>query len=358
MRIATGAIGASLSLHAALALMMALRHAPAPAALPNRTIEMTTYVVPPTHATTPPVRLATSQRTRHTKVAPSPSAAPETTRAPEPSPSGAPASPSPSPSIDLFAREALGRVVGPPPASPSAAAPSGDERETLAARTRSWLDEAAARERASSGRVAPKWRALERTLQQAFHPPLAVVKQESAGKALVHRILRSWLDGEPRTGTVARGVDASNEIMLGTPPGLNIRDTPAQQAAAVQSRWSAPATSLSVEVEVVLDAAGAIVAARVVRPSGRRAFNRTALAAVRDAIAAGGAPDEGCTVVTRWLVDAAVAVQPPTSIGFHFDETGHLNPGAHGWRRYVSPTLPFNQQVQSHVSLVAIEPRR
>jgi hypothetical protein len=76
---------------------------------------------------------------------------------------------------------------------------------------------------------------------------------------------------------------------------------------------------------------------------------------VEDAIRAGGAPEEHRTVVTRWLVEAALAVAPPTAVGFRFDETGHLNPGATGWRKYLGPTYPLQQTVQSHVSLIAIE---
>jgi TonB family protein len=108
---------------------------------------------------------------------------------------------------------------------------------------------------------------------------------------------------------------------------------------------------------VIIDEEGRIMSARVTQPSGRRLFDRTALAAVEDAIRAGGAPEERRTVATRWVVDAAVAVSPPTAIGFQFDETGHLNSGATGWRRYVAPTYPLQQSVRSHVALVAIEPR-
>ncbi|HEX8954600.1 MAG TPA: energy transducer TonB, partial [Polyangia bacterium] len=238
-----------------------------------------------------------------------------------------------------------------------APAPS-DERETVAGRVHGWIADAAARERAASGNLTPRWRDLERKLALEFHPPLAVVKVESAGKALVHQILRAWLDGPPRTGTVPRGVDASVETLPGTPPGLNLRSLPEEQALAVQARWGEPASWLRVEVEVTLDDEGNLRAARVTRPSGRRLFDRTALAAVEDAIRAGGAPDEHCTVVTRWVVEAAVAVAPPTSLGFGFDETGHLNPGASGLRKYLAPKYPLQQSVQSHVSLVAIEPQR
>lgn len=361
---------------------MTLRRAPPAAPIDRRSIEITTYQTParataPARVTPPalatPRALATFARTTRATptsrapAAPSPPA--ETSAPPSPTPPPPPASrPPSSTTVDLFSRDALGRAVAPStaPADPGGhlrragdpPPPADDERERLTARTREWLDDAAARERAGSGHIAPRWRALERKLAQELRLPVDVVKQESKGKALAHQILRAWLDGPPQGGGVPRAVDPSNEIMLGTPPGFNIRDPPAQQALAVQARWAAPATSLTVEVEVTVDEDGHIVAARVTKPSGRRRFDRTALAAVEDAVRRGGAPDEHCTVVTRWTVEAAVAVQPPTSIGFRFDETGHLDPHATGWRRFLSPTLPLDEQVQSHVSLVAIEERR
>jgi hypothetical protein len=48
-------------------------------------------------------------------------------------------------------------------------------------------------------------------------------------------------------------------------------------------------------------------------------------------------------------------VSPPTAVGFRFDETGHMNPGAKGWRKYLAPNYPMQQSVVSHVSLVAIK---
>ncbi len=365
-RIARASVGASLALHAALALLLVSARqrtrAPAPADR-DRTIEVTTYVAP---APAPVVAVATARGERRS---------PTSTRAPAPateasSPATTTTTPAttspPAAPIDLFARDALARAMTVAPADPGghlrrasdAPPPGDDERETVAARVREFVADAGARERAESGNVPPRWRGVERTLTQEFHPPLALVKQEGVVKAFAHQVLRSWLDGPPTTGPVPRGVDPSVDTPPGVPPGLGIRTTPTEQALAVQARWGAPATSLAVEVEVTLDADGKVVAARVTRPSGRRAFDRTALAAVVEAIGKGGAPDEKCTVVTRWRVDAAVAVAPPTAIGLRFDETGHLDPNATGWRRYAGGVYPMQQTVQSHVSLIAIEPRR
>ena len=271
----------------------------------------------------------------------------------------------PSSPVDLFDRNALSRAMAPLAVDPGghlrrAGDPATDapgERERVAARVHEMTADAVARERVSSGKVPPRWRDIERKLSQSFHPPLSVVKQENVVKALAHQILRSWLDGEPRVGPVPRGVDASVETLPGTPPGLNLRSLPSEQALAVQARWGAPASWLRVEVEVTIDEDGAILSTRVVHPSGRRSFDRTALAAVQEAVQAAGAPEERRVVVTRWLVEAAMAVAPPTAIGLRFDESGQLDPSAHGWRKYVAPTHPLQQTVQSHVSLIGIEPR-
>ncbi|HWE28169.1 MAG TPA: energy transducer TonB [Polyangia bacterium] len=266
--------------------------------------------------------------------------------------------------IDLFAADALRRAVTPAPPDfggrrrrPADPPPKAtDERNTVAARINEMVADGVARERASSGNLAPHWRDIERELVRQFHPPLAVVKQESIVKALAHQILRSWLDGEPRVGPVPRGVDASVETLPGSPPGLSLRSMPMEQALAVQGRWGDPATWLHVEVEITIDENGRVTSAHVTHPSGRRLFDRTALGAVQDTVRAAGPPEEHRTVVTRWVVEAAVAVAPPSTVGFRFDETGHLNPGATGWRKYVGATYPLQQSVQTHVSLVAIEP--
>jgi TonB family protein len=348
----------SLALHGAIALRIARRHAVASAPIEDHTIEMATFVAPPTgksEATLPQRRASIDRAPPRLTSTRSPEAV---SRPPTPEQASPPSHP-----IDLFADDALLRAVTPAPSDPGGhlrratdpAVPTVDERETVGARVHEMVADGVARERASSGNLAPRWREIERKLTQSFHPPLAVVKQENVVKAFAHQVLRSWLDGGPHVGTVSRGIDASVQTLPGTPEGLNVRSQPMEQALAVQARWGEAATWLRVEVEVTLDEDGRVTAARVTRPSGRRLFDRTALGAVEDAIRAGGAPEEHRTVVTRWLVEAAVAVAPPTAIGFRFDETGHLNPGATGWRKYLGPTYPLQQTVQSHVSLIAVE---
>ncbi|MCU1283263.1 MAG: TonB family protein [bacterium] len=371
-RVATASVGLSLVLHGAVALYIALGRARPPPQVDNHAIEVTTRVAPdsrgPSRGTSPPTHdaaplpAAPGRNPSPTAIVPDRRAV---RRASAPQRLDNAATPERARVIDLFATAAIARAVGALPIDPgghlrrptdsAAAAAESEARETVAARVRAMVSDGVARERAASGSLPPHWRDIERKLVQTFQPPLEVVKQESVVKTLAHQVLRAWTDGEPRVGTVGRGVDASVQTLPGTPEGLNIRSLPMEQALAIQARWGAPATSLSVEVEVTIDEEGRVTAARVTRPSGRRSFDRNALHAVEDAIRAGGAPDERRSVVTRWLVESSMAVAPPTSIGFRFDESGGLGPGATGWRKYIAPTYPTQQTVQSHVSLVAIE---
>lgn len=359
---ATVSVGLSLTLHGVVAWRMAAREA-ATTKVERPTIEVETFVTPtptPAAAEVAPARAnatrangtrANGARWRRAPAAPSPSE-PTSTGALTDTPTKEAPTETPTKQaakrVDLFAADALARAAG------ATSSPS-DDRETIAGRVHEMIGDGIARERAQSGNVAPHWRDIERKLVREFHPPIGVVKQENVVKALGHQILRAWLDGPPKTGTVPLGIDPSVETLPGTPPGLNLKSLPEAQALAVQARWGEPALWLRVEVEVTIDDEGNVTRARLTRPSGRRMFDRTALAAVEDAIRRGGAPDEHRTVVTRWLVEAAMAVSPPTSVGFRFDETGHLNPGAKSWRKYLAPTYPMQQSVVSHVSLVAIE---
>lgn len=380
-RVATVSVGVSLTLHGVVVWRIAMQPPAAPRPVERVAIDFETWVAPapaPAPRPPPPATRATfaaaTPAHRPARASPRASLQPSTRASPgasaEPQPQSQPApqaEPAPGAAgatgparhpapIDLFAPDVIARVVGPPRARSA-------EAEQVAGRVHAMVEESLARERAQSGNVAPYWRDIERRLVQEFHPSVGVVKQENRAFALAHQIVRAWLDGPPKTPSGPRAplvgaVDPSIDTLPGTPPGLNFKSLPEEQALAVQARWGAPATWLRVEVEVTIDEEGHIRATRVLKPSGRRLFDRTALGAVEDAIRAGGPPMEHRAVTTRWLVEAAVAVAPPTSIGFRFDETGQLRPGAEGVRKYLAPTYPMQQSVVSHVSLVAIEPER
>jgi hypothetical protein len=133
---------------------------------------------------------------------------------------------------------------------------------------------------------------------------------------------------------------------------------PQEQQQAMQAAMGRPASWLSTEVEAVIDGAGKIVSLRVVVPSGRRKYDRAVLEAVKQAIKDRGALDEPGPVVTRWAVDASVSVAPPTGVGFTFDESGRLQPGATGVRKYLRFNYPMQQTVKTRVKLLAAYHRR
>jgi TonB family protein len=375
-RVAAASLVLSLLVHGLIGLRLATQRVGILMVRPRRDVAIEVTRVPspgprptpapaPVLATLQPLRPARAQRPIRATPTPLPSPSPSSEATP-PQSSASP-SPAPAPSIDLFATDALKRAMAPTSLDPGghlrrATDPPRDEvteeRERVGARVREMVDDLVGRERAQSGNLSSHWRDIERDLVQHFRPPLAVVKQDNVVKTFGRQVMRSWLDGPPRQGPVPRGVDASVQTILGTPQGFNQRSMPGEQALAVQAAWGNPASWLRVEVEVTLDEDGRVTRARVIMPSGRRLFDRTALAAVEDAIRARGPPVERRPVVTRWLVEAAVAVTPPTSFGFRFDETGHLNPGATGWRKYISGVYPLEQRVQTHVSLTSIQIQR
>ena len=380
-RVTTASVGVSIALHGAFVLVLARRGLiwPRPRAAISIDLLTTHSATPPPAtsslpATAPPslatiVRRPPSRRgAQHPHPAPPRESAPQVAgeAGPERGGDGQGAPRALPGRADLFASEALAKAVTAP--TPQAVfgghlrratdpAPQDDERETVAERVHEMVSDLVARERVESGNLPPRWREVERRLAQSFHPPLATVKRENVARAFAHQVIRSWLDGPPRTGTVPRGVDSSVETLLGTPVGFNQRKLPEEQALATQARWGDPASWLRVVVEVTIDADGRILKSRIVVPSGRGAFDRVACREVEAAVRAGGPPDEHRTMTSRWSVEAAVAVAPPTAIGFRFDESGHLSPGATGIRKYLALTHPFQQSVRTHVSLLSIAPR-
>ncbi|HEY7956117.1 MAG TPA: TonB C-terminal domain-containing protein [Polyangia bacterium] len=314
-----------------------------------------------------PIERAVQERTTERRVNPSPTP-----------PKGASAtaigierSIAPPSRIDLFSPRALDGIVRPsastfggttrrlgdglpPPGTRDVAA----DREEAAARVDDLVGRLVGHERVESGAVRPRWRDAERRLTETFRPPLALVKQESVGKMFVHQLLRELREGPPPAGKVARAVDASRLNVLGVSDGTNLPSLPQEQQQAMQAAMGRPASWLSTEVEAVIDGAGKIVSLRVVVPSGRRKYDRAVLEAVKQAIKDRGALDEPGPVVTLWAVDASVSVAPPTGVGFTFDESGRLQPGATGVRKYLRFNYPMQQTVKTRVKLLAAYHRR
>jgi TonB family protein len=144
------------------------------------------------------------------------------------------------------------------------------------------------------------------------------------------------------------------EAPLGVPDGLNLRTMPFEQqqasiAASEQPCW------LEVDVELTLAANGTVVAATVVRPSGRRSFDRYALSEVRRVAALRPTPLPRAALVT-YRLRASYVAKIPRAFSFRFDETGTGNPRARGASRFVLVDNPV-EEIRSEVVLLAIVER-
>ena len=288
-------------------------------------------VQPPVRPTHPPVGPIAQPR----PIAPPPVAPPPVN----------PPSPQPVTRPDLFNRRAIEMAMGQNGAPPLGVRDPGGttrragdgklapgqrdgaaDKEEAAARLHDMLGEVADGERVASGRVSPRLREAERSLNTIFHPHAELVTDEGTGSSF----LKQWSASRPSGGTVARGEDDSRGGFLGGGTA-NATDTS-----------GLPRTRT--EVEVVIAADGSIVSAKVVARSGRRKFDAEALAAVKLALAKGSPVDEKTGVVTRWAVEAWVKVAPPTpSLGFSFDESSGK----------VGLNTPMKSSVQTHVALLS-----
>jgi TonB family protein len=146
----------------------------------------------------------------------------------------------------------------------------------------------------------------------------------------------------------SRSIDPSQQSFVGVPEGVNLRALPLEQQQAGGEAWDQPSAWLSVEIEVTTDESGEVHDARVVSPSGRRAFDRHALSAVREAVARGRVK----AALSRWLVEAAYRVSRPDKIAFTFDENALFD------RRAPRPSAkyPFKEEVLTRVSLRWVMP--
>jgi hypothetical protein len=242
------------------------------------------------------------------------------------------------------------------------AAEDARRRSDARARVGAWVDQDRAQAATSDGRVAPIWREIERRLSEGFRPPFSVVHQPSRSGSVADR-LGSY--AKQLVGVITRGeaglqhprvpgshvvelppgrsIDPSYQSYYGVPEGLNLRAMPLEQQLAAVAARGQPAEWLRVEVEVETDGQGGVTAARVVLPSGRRTFDRFALAEVRARIAA-TAPKSATR--SRWLCEAGYSVADLTALGFTFDETTGRIDGHY----------PLQQNVSTHVSLRWVHP--
>ena len=168
-------------------------------------------------------------------------------------------------------------------ATPSPTATSDRPGGAAGARVQHFAAEAVAADRARSGAIAPAYRDLERSLQAQFQPAAADVTARSAAQLLIAQY-RAGLGRDPRQ-----------------PANLGI------------AAYDQPAEWQHTEVEVVVDAAGQLVDARILVPSGRAHLDQLALDAARAAVAVH--PPRATTPPARsqrvrFAVESGVSVMP------------------------------------------------
>jgi TonB family protein len=291
-------------------------------------------------------------------------------RSSSPTPPAAQEPPSPEPTaplskgpVELFPDAVLGRLTTaphsfggttrregdgrPPPGSPDAAR----EAAEVSGRVGRFLREAGGEGDTVAGRVDPAWRDLERQIDAHFHPRAEQITSENAATLMIRQ-----LGNPPSGGRTPRGIDPSRAAELA--------EFRADQIAACQRAAREPAQWKNVEIEVIVDAAGNLESVRVLLPSGRAELDRHALDAVRRAAGVRPTRDPRGRTRSRWSVEAAVAVTPPTvnpivdptsgkvtgaalpGLSFTFDES----------LGKIAFDYPFKKEVRTHVRLLAVEP--
>lgn len=213
--------------------------------------------------------------------------------------SGATTAPSPAGALverpargapDLFARAALAAAL-------DRGGARGDRRAAGP------LDEAAGRARARSGQVDPAWRDLERSIDARFVPTLDDVTSQPAG-ALLAAQLRAGFRHADEIGRA----DRHHLDSTGSAGDWFALD---DKLRAEQAHFADAAEWRSAEVEVLVDADGALLELRLVCPSGRARLDAVALAAVRQAVARRPPRAGPGRTRARFVVAAAATVTPP-----------------------------------------------
>lgn len=389
MRRAGGALAAALGLHVALALALGrLRPAPTPTPLPPPIVFVDVRAPAPPMASAPPpiasappaVRVAPSRalalvsgahRRRHRSSAPSTPSPATPADEPRGDATAAPVTHAPaSGPVDLFPRGVLEALSAHAAASTGAPPPGRATADQPTETPAGDLDDAVAAARTRSGQVAPVWRSIERALVEGFHPPVDAVHDRPArGVDRFADRMRSWF--KQQVAMVARGedglrhpvepgstivsalpgasIDPSQESFQGVPEGRPIKVMPLAQQQAAAAAAGDPAAWLRVEIEVAVDAAGAVQSVRVAMPSGRRAFDRYAVGAVRDAVSRAAPPSS----LSRWSCEAGYAVSRPDMVGLTFDVQMLFDKKL---RRQLAGRYPLQERVDARVSLQWVKP--
>jgi TonB family protein len=207
-----------------------------------------------------------------------------------PSEADAAAPPAPPRSVDLFSRDALGAAI--------------DHADARADRPAAGLlDEVVGRERARSGQVDPAWRAVERSVDARFHPTFDQVTSRSVGALLVLQLRAGFSHADEVGPSDRHHLDATGSVG-------DLFELDAMMGK-VRSHFAEPLEWRSTEVEVLVDAGGALIDLHVVSRSGRARFDAIALEAVRQVVADRPPRAGSGRTRARFVVEAGAAVTLP-----------------------------------------------
>ena len=264
-----------------------------------------------------------------------PSSAPPQGESSPPPPEQA-ATPRPAQPVNLFAASALATAADiqlAPTAADRAWRPRhgvGGNGAAGGVDVGSFLAEDAARLRVEKGAVAPPLRSAERRLDTLFSPTFG--QSDISNRAeLFLKQFRGFLRDPPKTGELQRGLDPTQETLE-----EKMRSRQLDRAFFLGRR---------VEIFVRQRADGSILEMALRNPSGYRAFDDAALAAVEKALGgvAPGSARDG-EVRTLWQLDATAYVVISPNPELVFDEST----GKREWR------YPLQKRVDHHVRLVAV----
>lgn len=200
------------------------------------------------------------------------------------------------------------------------------------------------------------WRAVERRLGAAFQPSVRTVTSDDPLRLLARQVAQRR---DPAATPPNDSTDHRLEISRDPIDKQRIVDL---QVTAAQDAFEEPAVWERVELEAVVQEAGAPVHVRVVKGSNRAALDEEALRVARKVI--GGARDLGerGPVVVRLLVEAGVSVaMPARSIAAPDPRPRpagamvYVAKGRFGGGKKTEVSAPLQPRVRTRVHIMSIE---
>lgn len=263
--------------------------------------------------------------------------------------------------MNLFPRGALGEIArAGSPADRDRESPldgpvvAGDPRlrarggaegaTTVEERVGRMLGRSSGASNATSGRVPPEIRSVERALAEIFHPRADEISDKTRTQAIYDQ-LRDFFKRGPSSAPLARGQMDHATRYDGPDRDVGVALSAMEQQFASIKAASRAAGWVRAEVRVVIEPEGEISTLELESPSGRRVIDRQAVEAVRLALRAhaGRLPrGERCEAI--FSLEASVRVVPPsTTFSMTFDES----------LRTIKPDIPLARDVELAARLVS-----